>query len=201
MNLSKYEYYRTDLGVLYKGCCLEIMPHLEPVDLVLTDPPYPDYHTERYGYKPELIECLDAFNCRQYIFWSARVDFPLSYTAIHVWDKLTGCGSQYERIFERNGQKNFKVYRCYFINSTVAANYSGDTFTGHPSQKPKKLVIETLDNLKPQGITLDLFVGSGSTAIACERLGRKWIGIEIEEKYCAIAKKRIEQERQQLKLF
>lgn len=201
MNLKDYEYYRTDLGVLYHGDCLEIMPHLEPVDLVLTDPPYPDYHTERYGYKPELIERLGNFNCRQYVFWSAKVDFPLSYTAIHIWDKLTGCGSQYERIFERNGQKNFKVYRCYFINSTVAASYSGDEFTGHPSQKPKKLIVEILDTLKPQGTVLDLFVGSGTTAVACERLNRRWIGIEIEEKYCEIAAKRIEKERSQLKLF
>ena len=40
MNLKKHEYFRTDLGVLYNADCLEIMPQLEPVDLVLTDPPY-----------------------------------------------------------------------------------------------------------------------------------------------------------------
>ena len=44
MNLKDYEYYRTDLGVLYHGDCLEILPHLEPVDLVLTDPPYLNLH-------------------------------------------------------------------------------------------------------------------------------------------------------------
>ena len=40
MDLKQYEYYRTDLGVLYHADGLEIMPLLEPVDLVLTDPPY-----------------------------------------------------------------------------------------------------------------------------------------------------------------
>ena len=40
MNLKQYEYYRTDSGVLYLGDCLTIMPQLETVDLVLTDPPY-----------------------------------------------------------------------------------------------------------------------------------------------------------------
>ena len=194
-------YFETELGKLYHGDCLEIMPQLGPVDLVLTDPPYPDYYIDEYGYKPELIESLNSFDCRQYVFWSAKADFPLSYTAIHIWDKLTGCGSQYERIFERNGQKNFKVYRCYFINSTVAASFCGDDFTGHKSQKPKKLIIDILDTLKPNGIVLDLFIGSGTTAIACERLNRRWVGIEISEEYCEIAAKRIERETKQLKLF
>jgi DNA modification methylase len=48
---------------------------------------------------------------------------------------------------------------------------------------------------------IDPFLGSGPTAVACERLKRKWIGIEIEEKYCEISAKRIELERKQLKLF
>jgi site-specific DNA-methyltransferase (adenine-specific) len=46
-----------------------------------------------------------------------------------------------------------------------------------------------------------LFFGTGTLAVACEELNRRWIGIEIEEKYCEIAAKRIEKERSQLKLF
>jgi DNA modification methylase len=44
-------------------------------------------------------------------------------------------------------------------------------------------------------------MGSGTTAVSCEKNSRRWIGIEIEEKYCEIAAKRIEKERSQLKLF
>jgi DNA modification methylase len=47
----------------------------------------------------------------------------------------------------------------------------------------------------------DLFLGSGTTAVACEKLNRRWIGIEIEEKYCEIAKKRIEEVAGQRGLF
>ena len=177
------------------------MPELEPVDLVLTDPPYPDCYTDKYKYDPEKIKYLDNFKVKQFIFWTSKCDFLLDYTAIHIWDKKTGCGSEYERIFERNGHKNFKVFNYYLINSTVAASFCGEQFTGHGSQKPKKLIVELLEYSRTKGLVLDPFLGSGTTAVACERLKRKWIGIEIEERYCKIAAKRIEAERKQLKLF
>ena len=72
----------------------------------------------------------------------------------------------------------------------------------HPTVKPEKLWIELLkDNSNENQTVLDCFMGSGTTALACEKLNRKWIGIEISEKYCEIAKKRIEQYTNQLKLF
>ena len=63
-------------------------------------------------------------------------------------------------------------------------------------QHVKWLVHQFSDNQ-----VLDPFIGSGTTAVACESYGREWIGIEIEEKYCEIAAKRIEQESKQRKLF
>lgn len=72
----------------------------------------------------------------------------------------------------------------------------------HPTQKPVALILWIFSlPWTPQGITLDSYLGSGTTAVACERLNRRWIGIEIEEKYCAISKQRIENERKQRKLF
>ncbi len=50
-------------------------------------------------------------------------------------------------------------------------------------------------------LVLDNFLGSGTTAVACEKLGRRWIGIEISEKYCEISARRIESEARQGKLF
>ena len=194
-------YYETELGKLYHGDCLEIMPLLEPVDLVLTDPPYPTEYQEEYKYNPNTILYFKKLDCLQFIFWTPRARFPLSYTSMHIWDKRVGVRSQYEIIYERNGLRGYRVYSCYFVNSTVAASYVGDEYTGHKSQKPKKLIIELLHDSKINGLVLDPFLGSGTTAIACERLNRRWIGIEIEEKYCEIAAKRIEKERSQLKLF
>ena len=74
----------------------------------------------------------------------------------------------------------------------------------HPTQKPVallKYLIETYT--KENDLVLDFTCGSGTTLIACEELNRKWIGIEIERKYCEIAKKRILKviNKKKLKLF
>ncbi len=166
------------------------MPELEPVDLVVTDPPYP-----KMGYKKGMFKPLVNFKCRQFIFWSAKNDFPLNYTAIHIWDKHTGCASPYERIFERNGNHIFKVYRKYYgiDNEWRAHMFCKDIFTGHPDQKPIKLILRLIADDKGKNI-LDPFMGSGTTLVAAKQLGRKSIGIEIEEKYCEIAVKRLSQE-------
>ena len=187
-------YYGDDAVCIVHGDCREILPLIpdKSVDLVLTDPPYPDQHPE-YG-RPD-IYFLVKFTCRQLIFWSAKMDFPLSHiTAIHIWDKLTGCASEYERIFERDGQHNYKMFRANVMNSSVAARYAYDTFYGHPSQKPRKLISALINYAsKPNDLILDPFLGSGTTAYCAKKLNRKCIGIEISEKYCEIAVKRCSQ--------
>ena len=186
---------------LHLGDCLEILPTLvaDSVDAVITDPPYPDYHAELYRQTP--IDFLGSIDCRQLVFWSTKVDFPLEFTAIHIWDKKTGCGSEYERVFERNGHRNFKVFRHYLINSTVAASFTGDVFTGHKSQKPIHLMVELLEKFTKEGDTiLDPFMGSGTTGVACVQTGRNFIGIEIEPKYFEIAEKRIAEAQLQMRM-
>ena len=175
--------------------CLEYMKTLpdKSFDLVLTDPPYPDYHTELYGYKEGIIDFLKDIPCRQLIFWSAKVPFPLDYTAIHIWDKKVGVGSMYERIYERNGGAAYKVYNHYLINSTVAASLARDIFASHPSQKPIELMKELVTEYSKEGDNiLEPFAGSGSTLVACKHLNRNCVGIEISEKYCKIAQERLD---------
>ena len=71
----------------------------------------------------------------------------------------------------------------------------------HPTQKPLKLITWCLSQFPEAQTILDPFLGSGTTAVAAKILGRKCIGIEIEEKYCEIAAKRIQAENNQLKMF
>ena len=180
---------------LIQGDCLEVMKTLpdNSVDAVVTDPPYPDYYKTEYQYVDGMIDFLNQFACRQLVFWTAKMPFPLDYTAIHIWDKKTGCGSEYERIFERNGHKNFKMFRHYLINSTVAASFTRDTFTGHKSQKPIALMRNLIEKFtKPGDTVFDPFMGSGTTGVACVQTGRHFIGIEKDPIYFKIATRRIE---------
>ena len=189
------------LNKIICGDCLEVMKKLpdKSVDLVLTDPPYPDYYTEEYKYFSGILTPLERFDCKQIIFWTAKEEFPLDYTAVHIWDKKCGVGSMYERIYERNGQKNYKVYRHYLINSTVAANFTGDTNYDHPSQKPIRLIKQLIMEHSKEGDTiLDPFIGSGTTAVACKQLKRNFIGIEISPEYCKIAEERLKNLQQTL---
>ena len=180
-------YYETKLGKLYHGDCLEIMPELEPVDLVLTDPPYEGYSQFEYVD----LRTIPFPKCRMLIFYKSKNEFPLSYSTKHKWFKGNSHNS-YEHIYEINSFSKEKEYRIGCINSVVSASMLGDCYTKHPTQKPLKLLIEILKD-QPELFILDCFLGSGTTAVACERLKRKWIGIEIEEKYCEIAAKRIEE--------
>ena len=186
-------YYADDSVTLYNADCRDVLRFVAVPDLVLTDPPYPDAYVEEFGYQEELIHWIGTIPCRQLVFWSATADFPLSWSAVHVWDKKVGCGSQYERIFERNGGKECKVFSKYFVNSTVAASFTGDVFTGHKTQKPLALMRELLSRVPDAVTVLDPFAGSGSTLAACKLEGRKAIGIEKDEKWCEKAADRLRQ--------
>jgi site-specific DNA-methyltransferase (adenine-specific) len=71
----------------------------------------------------------------------------------------------------------------------------------HPSQKPLKLMERlTLCGTNQGDRVLDCFAGSGSTLLACDRLDRRWVGIERDAEYCGIAHHRIDDERKQRRL-
>lgn len=77
------------------------------------------------------------------------------------------------------------------INNPTCSNESLD----HPNQKPVELIRKLLIRCSNEGdIILDPFSGSGSIALACKQLNRKFIGIEINQKYCEIAQRRLSQE-------
>ena len=186
-------YYQKSGITLYNADCREVAKFVK-CDFILTDPPYPDYHKDKWEYFPPMF--LNDFSCRQLVFWSAAQDFPLDHTAVHIWDKkINGAASaEYERIFERNGQRVCRVFNHYFINSTVAANYGSDIFTGHVSQKPIKLMRELITKFVPTGaVIFDPFSGSGSTLAAARDLGYQAVGCELSEKWCGVSVERLAQ--------
>jgi len=67
--------------------------------------------------------------------------------------------------------------------------------SNHPTEKPVELLKELIRNSTIEGETvLDYFAGSGSTLVASKELGRKWIGIEMDENYVNVIKERLKYE-------
>lgn len=185
-------------ATLYLGDCRDILPTLPKADAVVTDPPYPDYHVDLYGEVD--IGFLRDLQCHQFIFWSAKADFPLDHSAVHIWRKIgTGTASMYERIFERNGQAAYKLFSDNAINNPVSAKFAGDHFHGHPSQKPIRLMRKIVSLTR--GSVLDVFMGSGSTGVACMELDRPFVGVERNPTYFSIARQRIEDAQRQGRLI
>ena len=94
----------------------------------------------------------------------------------------------------RSGRGNYTIN---FINQNDMHNlitYPCRSDNVHPTQKPERLISKLVNIASnPNSLILDPFLGSGTTAYCAKKLGRKCIGIEIEEKYCAIAAKRLSQ--------
>ena len=252
-------YYETPLGKLYHGDCLDIMPQLEPVDLVLTDPPYGTTACLWDSIIPieEMWGCLKQnLNNNAVIILTATEPFAsilrtsnlnlYKYDWVWVKEKGNGVGTakyqplrKYECVlvfYKKNkyfpimeklekpykhiitsknseqkkwgfksikeGELYYKEYTHRFPVNVLEIPREHNTKNLHPTQKPTALMEYLIRTYtKKNDIVEDFSIGSGTTAVACERLKRRWIGIEIEEKYCEIAAKRIEQERKQLKMF
>jgi site-specific DNA-methyltransferase (adenine-specific) len=216
-------YFETDLGVLYHGDCLEIMPQLEPVDLVLTDPPYnvgKDYgecsdNLTSYEYSKHIAEVMSWCQLlgEKQAWVAPRYKLSLYLCLMpkaHIVVVRRGARGPYRQGWSDQFQVVLTVGKPNKCEVDLWENirlkgegyfFREETF-GHPGYTPQPIMCKCVELLSTEFCTiLDPFLGSGTTAIACERLNRKWIGIEISEKYCEIAAKRIERERQQLKLF
>ena len=202
-------YYSDSHTCIILGDCRDILPTLEPVDLVLTDPPYGiDYDTSHSKYKngisrSEIIGDKGPFDASHLpllgdcILWGGNCFFsslPASSTWL-VWVKIarnnanirqSDCELAWSNCIGRS-----RVFNHLWIGAYKASE-SGQR-AEHPTQKPVILMRWCLA-LKPDArLILDPYMGSGTTLRAAKDLGRKAIGIEIEEKYCEIAAKRMSQ--------
>lgn len=185
-------------ATLHLGDCREILPTLGKVDAVVTDPPYPDFLAEEFGYDEGAIKLALSPDCQQFVFWSATADFPLDWSAVHIWHKPNGQSvKHYERVFERNGGVTCKVFRV----AAILPNYTqfAAECVDHPTQKPLRLVRELV--CRTDGLVFDPFMGSGTTGVACVLHDRAFIGIEREPAYFDIACRRIEEAYRQPRLF
>jgi DNA modification methylase len=193
-------YYDDGTCVIYHGDVREILPLLGPVDLLVTDPPYPNNagHFED-GIPAALWVAQNAARlCDESLIAWTELSHPpcgLPLVAVHVWHRSNVNGRPYEPWFHFSAdgdKRRSEVYRLPAIFD--GAGPGCVEYLGHPTQKPVPLMRALLEKARHIGTILDPFMGSGTTLRAAKDLGRKAIGIEIEERYCEIAAKRLAQE-------
>jgi DNA modification methylase len=193
---------------LIQGDCMEVLPLIDRVDAVVTDPPYGigdrlvrggSGHSfdslvlsgaNEWDVTPskDLFESLIAMSVEQIIWGGNFFDLPPSQCPL-CWDK------------DRPNQKNLSEWEYAWTSLIGRARlfkYCGNggfvakEVREHPTQKPVAVMEWCLNLVLDCETILDPFMGSGTTGVACIRTGRQFIGIEKEPKYFDIAVKRIQ---------
>lgn len=201
-------YYERDGITIYHGDCREILPSLS-ADVVVTDPPFGMAYCSGWDARPIANDhdttARDAFLSLwlprpALVFGRWDCPRPVGTRARIVWDKgeWPGMGdlglpwgpSDEEVYVLGNGFK--RTPETGRDGSVIRVRRLPGSSLSHPNEKPAELLQRLLRKCPP-GIVLDPFMGSGTTLVAAKLEGRKAIGIEIEERYCEIAAKRLAQ--------
>lgn len=198
---------------LYLGDCRDILPTLGKVDAVVTDPPYGlgdwnnrgsnaarpfDSDFTQTWDKPidqAIVDLMLAASKHQIIWgWNYFADLLPRTKQVFVWNK--GIRGMHFNDCELAWTSEFRQASRVFDYSPSAMEAKE-----HQTQKPIALMRWCLGRLPDADTVLDPFMGSGTTGVACAKLGRRFIGIEIEPKYFDIACRRVEAAMRQPDLF
>jgi len=201
---------------IFHGDCREILPGLEPVDLVCADPPYGmDWNTDtdrfsggstesrarrgsgksdqaRVQNDAEAFDPAPWLNFPRVILWGFQhfaARLPVGSTLVWI-KRLDAAFGSFLSDADLAWMKGGHGVYCKRDTSLM-----GETRQrAHPTQKPVPLMAWCIEKAGGTGTILDPFMGSGTTLVAAKQLNRRCIGIEIEEKYCEIAASRLSQE-------
>ena len=196
---------------LYLGDCLEILPTLGKVDAVVTDPPYglSGASTEKNSYESysdDATETESLVKKALELSKASRVVMTPGQKLMFKYQEPSAIGAFYYPAGTGSCSWGFVGWLPIFYDGKDpvladgrgrAANSFESTEqaekNGHPCPKPIIAWQKLVARVSRKGETiLDPFMGSGTTGVACVKLGRKFIGIEIEPKYFDIAVRRIE---------
>jgi site-specific DNA-methyltransferase (adenine-specific) len=209
-------------ATLYLADCMDVLPTLGKVDAVITDPPYGmNYRPENWktysGYKSDWspihgddqkFNPLPFLSFDQVILWGFNYFSDLlPVGALLIWDKR--CNESGDKMYgasiesgwmkNQTGARIKRLLHGGVVNADSLHGNNGKRL--HPTQKPVGLMSWCIDQAGNPETILDPFMGSGTTGVAAVQLGRKFIGIEKEERYFDIACQRIEQAAAQGQLF
>jgi len=192
---------------LILGDCLQVMPTLGRFDAVVTDPPYGIGAGKMQmgaGKKASSFGRFEWDDKSPDVSWvtaSPAIVWGGNYFGLPAsgkwlsWDKMQEfSGADFELAWT-NLTGPSKVFRMSRIEAY------GTIDKKHPTQKPVALMEWCLGFLPDARTILDPFMGSGTTLVACQRLGRQGTGIEIDQDYFEIACKRVDEAARQPDLF
>lgn len=204
---------------LWQGDCLDLMADIPDgsVDAVITDPPYGMNLATNYKARKRtaLAECNDfapiegdnqPFDPAPFLHYPRIVLFGANYYADKlppsgawlVWDKLDGLTSRRALGFNDNSDCELAWTNMGLATRIIRHRWMGmlkaseqQSRRVHPTQKPVALMeMILLHYTKPNDLVLDPYMGSGTTGVACVNTGRRFIGIEKDAGYFAIAQER-----------
>jgi site-specific DNA-methyltransferase (adenine-specific) len=215
-------YYQDDYVTLYHGDCLEQTAWLD-ADVLVTDPPYGIAWTPRKGsygkvgsnktlYKIDPIANDDSIQVRDkalelwaskpaIVFGSWRAKKPKGIENRLIWHKAGMPPGPSRAPFMTNDEEIYVIGKGFRpssppLRSVLTTNEhrpSAVRDIGHPTPKPISLM-ELLIDRCPEGLIADPFAGSGSTLLAARNLGRKTVGVELNEEFCELIAKRLSQD-------
>jgi len=211
-------FYADEACVIFHGDCREILPLLPKVDLVLADPPYGinlDTDNSRFcggtaGNIAKRGNGIGTANGKPIIGDDKPFDpsFLMNFGKNHI---IWGWNNFPDKLLRGAClvwiKRNDKAFGSFLSDAEIAwmdkghgvfcwrdlSNNSIANERVHPTQKPVSLMAWCLSFFPTAQLICDPYMGSGTTLRAAKDLGRFCIGVEIEEKYCAIAAERLRQ--------
>lgn len=215
-------YYQDDFVTLYHGDCMDLADWWLDADVLVTDPPYGrdwkqgDWNIARgwadtsnegiAGDSTTAVRDAALFAWGKFkpalAFGDLMLAPPANTKHVLIYDKgndagFAGAVGGYRRNVEAiyligKGWGSGLGGRSAIVRTGKSAGGNLARTTGHPHTKPGD-VMEALITHAPPGVVADPFAGSGSTLVAAKNLGRKAIGVELEERYCETIAKRLSQ--------
>lgn len=216
-------YYEDESVVLHQGSCLNLTEWADADALVSDVPYGIDYYSNQYsqtiarsiaGDEDSSVRdaALDIWRNHPsnngydhpngkpaLIFGTWKVLYPHDTRQMLIWDTKGALGMgdlsipwkpSHQQIYVIG--KGFKGKRTSDVLTVAPVQSLGYNGRTHPHEKPVELLMHLIDKCPP-GVIADPFAGSGSTLVAAKRLGRKAIGVELEERYCEVIAKRLSQ--------
>ena len=206
-------YYDEDGVTIYHGDCLAIDVWLA-ADVLVTDPPYGMSFVSAWTKERRPIANDKDASARDrvlglwgerpaVVFGTWRVPRPAATRQLVTWIKASvgpgmgdlsfPWGSATEEIYVLGDGWRGSRRPNYIVTTEQRGNpYGAAALLGHPTPKPTRLMAQFIE-CAPDGIIADPFAGVGGTLLAARALGRRAIGVELEERYCEMAAKRLSQ--------